>query len=61
MRPVRLIAILTVALGAVLVSGVPAGATDGEDVVIRDFSLLERDLGALQDGPRILGGGTLSF
>ena len=58
MRSARLIAIFSLALGAALVSGMPAGATDGEDVVLRDVSFLTGELGSLQDGPRILCGDT---
>ena len=58
MRPVRLIAIFSIALGAAFASGMPAGAADEEDVVLRDLSILTGELGSLQDGPRILGGDT---
>ena len=90
MRPARVVAIFSLALGAALVSGMPAGATDGEEVVLRelpfltvsglpagptdgedlvlredlvvgDVPFLSGELGQIQDGPRILGGGSLSF
>ena len=61
MRSVRVVAIFSIALAAALVSGGSAGAADGEDVVVRGFSPLTVELGSIQDGPRILGGGDLSF
>jgi hypothetical protein len=71
-RSARFVAIFSFALAAALVSGGPAGATDGDDVVLRDVPLLTGEpdhvfdlsftaLDTVQEGPRILGDGSGSL